>query len=201
MPFFSNANWFMKNIVGNWSFSPAYTYESPEWVNAQSTNDANLNGDSAGDRTVINPSGNRSMASTVTALTNTLGATVAYLADNPSAYYIQAGKGALADGGRNTLATQPTNNVDMALYKDIAITERVRFRLGGQFANILNHPQYIAGSNPGAGYGVNDVESFGSTSDAHLGFVSAATPNSFANPRLAFPSNARSITVVAKFSF
>jgi len=201
LPFFSNANWFVKNIVGNWSFSPVYTYESPEWVNAQSTNDANLNGDSAGDRTVINPSGNRSMASTVTALTNTLGATVAYLADNPSAYYIQAGKGALADGGRNTLATQPTNNVDMALYKDIAITERVRFRLGGQFANILNHPQYIAGSNPGAGYGVNDVESFGSTSDAHLGFVSAATPNSFANPRLAFPSNARSITVVAKFSF
>lgn len=201
MPFFSNANWFMKNIVGNWSFSPVYTYESPEWVNAQSSLDSNLNGDSAGDRTVINPSGNRNMASTVTALTNTGGSVVAYLADNPAAYYIQAGKGALADGGRDTLATQPTNNVDLALYKDLAITERVRFRLGGQFANILNHPQYIAGSQPGRGYGVNDVESFSSTADADLGFVSAAQPNKFGNARAAFPSNARTITVVAKFTF
>jgi hypothetical protein len=200
LPFFNNANWFVKNIVGNWAFTPTYTYESPEWVNAQSTTDSNLNGDSAGDRTVINPAGNRSMASTVTPLTNSGGAVVAYLADNPSAYYIQAGKGALANGGRDTLATQPTNNVDLALYKDIAITERVRFRLGGQFANVLNHPQYIAGSNPGTGYGVNDVESFNSTADADLGYVSAASPN-FGKARLAFPSNARTITIVGKITF
>ena len=141
------------------------------------------------------------MASPVTALTNTSGATVAYMASNPAAYYIQAGRGALANGGRDTLATQPTNNVDMAIYKDIAITERMRFRLGGLFANVLNHPQYIAGSQPGTGYGVNDVESFASTADGDLGFVSAANPAKFGNARSAFPSNARTITVVAKFTF
>jgi len=201
MPFFKNDSWFMKNIVGNWAFSPVYTYESPQWVNVQSQNDANLNGDSAGDRTVINPAGNRGMASTVSALTNSAGSVVAYLADNPGAYYIQAGKGALANGGRNTLATVPTNNVDLAIYKDVAITERMKFRLGGLFANVLNHPQYIPGSNPGAGYGVNDVESFASTADADLGFVSAAQPGSFNQARSAFPSNARTITIVAKFTF
>jgi Carboxypeptidase regulatory-like domain len=201
MPFFNSGNWFMKNIVGNWAFAPAYTYESPEWVNVQSTNDANLNGDSAGDRTVINPSGNRDLASTVTALTNSAKGVVAYLADNPGAYYIQAGKGALANGGRDTLATVPTSNVDLAVYKDLVITERVRFRLGGQFANVLNHPQYIPGSYPGQGYGVNDVESFSSTYDADLGFVSAGSPSTFNKPRLAFPSNARTITIVGKITF
>lgn len=121
--------------------------------------------------------------------------------NNPGAYYIQAGKGALANGGRNTLATQPTNNVDLAIYKDVGITERVKFRLGGQFANFFNHPQYIPGGNPGTGYGVNDVESFSSTADADLGFVSAASPATFAKPRLAFPSNARTISIVAKITF
>ena len=51
LPFFKNGNWFMKNVVGNWRFSPIYTYESPEWATVQSAKDANLNGDSAGDRT------------------------------------------------------------------------------------------------------------------------------------------------------
>ena len=166
----------------------------------QSTTDSNLNGDSAGDRTVINPSGNRNLASTVTPLTNTGGAVVAYLADNPGAYYITAGKGALATGGRDTLATPPTNNFDLSVYKDINITERIKFRLGGQFGNVLNHPQYIAGSNPGAGYGVNDVESFTSVSDADLGLVSSQS-STFNQPRLTFPSNARTITIVGKITF
>ena len=55
LPFFKNGNWFMKNIVGNWGFSPIYTYESPQWATVQSGLDANLNGDSAGDRTILNP--------------------------------------------------------------------------------------------------------------------------------------------------
>ena len=52
----------MKNIVGNWQFSPIYTFQSPEYATVQSNADANLNGDSAPDRAVFNPSwrsGNR----------------------------------------------------------------------------------------------------------------------------------------------
>ena len=26
----------MRNIVGNWGFSPVYTYESPQWATVQS---------------------------------------------------------------------------------------------------------------------------------------------------------------------
>ncbi|MBV8830676.1 MAG: TonB-dependent receptor, partial [Acidobacteriaceae bacterium] len=45
-------NWFAKNLAGNWEFVPVYTYESPEYVDVQSGLDSNLNGDSAGDRTI-----------------------------------------------------------------------------------------------------------------------------------------------------
>jgi hypothetical protein len=207
LPFFKSGNWFMKNIVGNWAFSPIYTYESPEWADVQSALDSNLNHDSAGDRAIINPGGVRGTGSTVTALTNTAGAVVAYLADNPSAQYIVAGAGALATSGRNTLATVPTNDLDLGTYKDINITERFKFRLGAQFANILNHAQYIPGSNPGIGLGVNDVNSFTTTGGGYLNFVTPGDSNCsvptgcFNKPKSVFASNARTIAIIAKFTF
>lgn len=55
LPFYKNRNWFLKNLVGNWEVAPIYTYQSPEYATVTSGIDANLNGDSAGDRTVITP--------------------------------------------------------------------------------------------------------------------------------------------------
>ena len=202
LPYFKQGNWFVRNIVGNWGFSPVYTYESPQWATVQSATDSNLNGDSAGDRAVFNRGGVPGTGSAVTPLLNTAGDTVGYLANNPNAQYIVAGAGALANSGRNTLATDPTNDFSLATYKDISITERVRFRIGAQFANILNHPQYIPGSNPGQGLGVNDVTSFltGPNSTSYLNYL---TPGNaiFNNPKAVFASNARTIGLVAKFTF
>ena len=59
LPFFKGGNWMMKNIVGNWTFSPVYTFETGQWVTVQSQQDANLNGDRAGDRVITNPAGIR----------------------------------------------------------------------------------------------------------------------------------------------
>lgn len=202
LPYFKQGNWLMRNIVGNWGFSPVYTYESPQWATVQSAVDSNLNGDSAGDRVVLNPGGVRGTGSGVTALLNSGGATVGYLATNPSAQYIVAGPGALATSSRNTLATAPTNDFSLATYKDISLTERFKFRLGAQFANLLNHPQYIPGSNPGQGLGVNDVTSFvtGPNSTSYLNYL---TPGNaiFNNPKAVFASNARTIALVARFTF
>ena len=58
----------------------------------------------------------------VTALTNSAGAGVAYVADNPNAQYVAAGPGRWS---RNTLGTPYTNNWDFALLKRLNITERV----------------------------------------------------------------------------
>ena len=192
----------MRNVVGNWGFSPVYTYESPQWATVQSAVDSNLNGDSAGDRAVFNAGGTPGTGSGVTPLLNSAGATVGYLANNPTAQYIVAGPGALATSSRNTLPTAPTNDFSLSAYKDLNITERVKFRFGAQFANLLNHPQYIPGSNPGQGLGVNDVTSF-LTGPNNTSYLNYLTPGNaiFNNPKAVFPSNARSIGLVAKFTF
>jgi Carboxypeptidase regulatory-like domain/TonB dependent receptor len=204
LPFFKSGNWLMKNVVGNWAFSPIYTYESPEWADVQSALDSNLNHDSAGDRAILNPGGVAGTGSDVTALTAlsgpNAGQVVAYLANNPTAQYIRAGAGALATSGRNTLATRPTNDLDLGTYKDINITERFKFRLGAQFANIFNHPQYIPGSNPGFGLGVNDVAGFSTITGGYLNYLTPGNAN-FNNPKSVFASNARTIAIIAKFTF
>jgi hypothetical protein len=199
LPYFKTGNWLMKNVLGNWEFSPVYTYESPEWVTVQSNRDANLNIDSAGDRTIVNAAGVKGTGTDVTPLLNTAGDTVAYLA-NANAQYIRAGLGALATGSRNTLATPPTNDIDLGVYKDLNITERMKFRFGAQFANVINHAQFIAGSNPGQGLGVNDVNSFASVGTTYKSYLTPGKAG-FNNPQSVFASNARSIALVAKFTF
>ena len=72
-------NWLLKNIVGNWEIAPVYVYQSGQHVTPQSGTDSNLNGDSAPDRTIINPSGDAKLGSAVTALKNSAGDTVALL--------------------------------------------------------------------------------------------------------------------------
>jgi hypothetical protein len=215
LPFFKNGSWLMRNVAGNWQFSPVYTYESPEFVTVQSAQDSNLNGDTAGDRGILNPAGIRNAGGDVKALTNTAGDTVAYIAlTGPAAtgvpctsaaqcpQYIRTGVGSLGNLGRNTLATDHTNNFDLALYKSVNFTERFKFQLGAQFGNVLNHPQYLPGSNPGVGLGVNDVLGFSTccTTSAYRNF---ATPGktSFNDSKGTFGSNARVVGIVGKFIF
>ena len=215
---FKGSNWVMKNVLGNWSFSPVYTYESPQYVTVQSTQDVNLNSDPAGDRVILNSHGASGTGSDVTNLCNSSLPSgnlcngdpdpnfdpspyvVGYLATNPNARYIRGGPGAMPTSGRNTLATRPTNNLDLGVYKDIAITERMHFRFGAQFNNIVNHAQFIPGSNPGQGLGVNDITSFQTFGASYQSYVTPGNAN-FNNPKSVFASNARSIALVGKFSF
>src|ERR1039457_5567087 len=92
---FKNGNLFMKNLIGNWSVAGAYTYHSPEFATVQSNTDSNLNNDSAGDRTIINPAGSFHLGRGVTAY-NAQGqkvaagsaAAIACVVNNPSARFI-----------------------------------------------------------------------------------------------------------------
>jgi hypothetical protein len=214
LPFFKSGNWLMKNVVGNWQFSPVYTYESPELATVQSARDSNLNGDTAGDRGILNPGGLRGQGGDVQALMNSAGNTVAWLALTGPAgsapctsaaqcpQFIRTGFGSIGNLGRNTLPTDRTNNLDLAVYKDLSFTERFKFRLGAQFANIVNTPQYLPGTNPGFGLGVNDVVSFSTccTSSVYRNFATPSRDN-FNKPSGSFSSNARTIGIVAKFLF
>jgi hypothetical protein len=141
-----SSNWFAKNLIGNWVFAGTYTYESPQLATVQSGVDSNLNGDSAGDRAIINPAGDEGVGSDVTALKNSADAIVGYLATNPNARYIKAERGAFPNGGRQTLPTEPINNFDVNFIKAFNVSESMKVEFGAAFFNFFNHPQYIPGS-------------------------------------------------------
>jgi Carboxypeptidase regulatory-like domain/TonB dependent receptor len=194
---FRDGNWMMKNIVGNWIFSGTYTYESPEYATVQSGLDSNLNGDSAGDRAIINASGAADVGSGVTGynalgqVATSSGSIVAYVANNPNARYIVAGSGALANGGRNTFPLHPINNIDLSVKKRFAVTERWSFDIGAQMYNLINHPQWTGGS-------VNDVGVNGFT-----GARNDLVPSDplFGNFTQFYSSNSRVVQIFAHITF
>jgi hypothetical protein len=207
VPWFKQGNWFMKNVAGNWQFTPIYTYETGEWGDVQSGIDSNLNGDSAGDRAVFNAAGTSGTGSGVTPLckstmptTTTCGSSasrpflVGYLAKNGNAQYITAGQGALATAGRNSVRLPPIDNIDLGLLKRFSVREGVNMEFGANFSNFFNHPQYIAGL-------INDVASFGNTTDAARNSFLNPASSGFLNPKSTFSSNSRIISLVAKIKF
>jgi hypothetical protein len=185
----------MKNIVGNWTASPIYTYESPEFTTVQSSLDSNLNGDSASDRAIVNPQGIDGTGSTVSALKNSSGATVAYLANNPNARYIIAGSGAYPNAGRNTLAGRPIDNIDLNMLKNFSITERWKIQFAAQFLNLLNHAQFVPGFVDRA-----DNPQVLNTSAVIRSLLIPGNVN-FNNPEAVYGSNPRNIQLSLKLIF
>ena len=188
--FRSNGNWFLRNIVGNYSLSGTYTFESPQYVTPQSPLDANLNFDDQTDRTIVNPNGVPGTATGVTPLTNSDGDVVAYLANNPNAQYVAAGYGAYATGGRNTLRTNPINNFDLSAMKTLPVGESKRVQIRADFFNALNHAQFV----PGRVNSVNSTQNFNRS-------ALLAGNALFGQWNQVYPSNARIIQLVAKFIF
>ena len=202
-------NFFLKNVVGNWTISPIYTYESPEYATVLSGDNANLNGDSGAaiDRAIINPTGVRGTGSPVTPVYNSalfancgVGSTsastcsgnlVGYSATNPNAYYIQAGAGTLPNGARNTLPVRPIDNVDLAAYKRITFRDRYSVEFGAQAFNVLNHAQYLPGS-------VDNVNGPSYTSSYNFQTVSSSF---FNHPEKEFLNNARTMQLTGKINF
>lgn len=209
LPYFKNSNWMLKNVVGNWEIAPMYTFQSGQWVTAQSGLDSNLNGDSAGDRAVFNINGKSGIGSGVIPLCNSSVAAgecpatvtdaydnptgvVGYVAESPDARYIEAGYGAKATAGRNTLHLDPINNIDLTFGKRITVTERFKVEFQAQFSNLFNHPQYIGGY-------LNDVAPIGYTGSQRNMLIPSNTD--FNNPSAVFSSNPRSLQLALKFVF
>ncbi len=194
LPFFkNNSNWMMKNIVGNWEIAPIYTFQSPEYATCQSGTDSNLNGDSAPDRCIYNPSGVAGTSSGVTPLTNSAGSTVAYLVNNPTAQFVTAGTGALATAARNTLATPHINNWDLSFIKRVNITERQSVEFQFQATNVFNHAQYVPGY-------ISDVAPIGYTSGEVRGYLIPGSPT-FNVANQVFSNHPRNVVLVVKYNF
>jgi len=193
IPWFKNENWFMKNVVGNWQFSPVYTLQSPEYATCQSGLDTNRNGDNAGDRCIYNPAGVAGTSSGVTSLTNSSGQIVAYLATNPTAQYITAGSGAFTTTARNTIPTNYINNWDISALKRINITERQAVEFSVQALNLFNHAQYVPGY-------ISDVAPIGYTSGTVRNALIPGT-STFQAWNQVFSNHPRNLVLTLKYSF
>lgn len=218
-PFFKNSNALLKNTLGNWEIAPIYTYQSGEWATAQDGVDANLNIDAASDRPIFNPAGVGVTGSGVTPVCRSvvpgadctlpnlfctgtqagcpagidvLDNVVGYSALNTKAKYIQAQLGALSNVGRNTVQLPAINDLDVSALKRFTITERYRVEFAAQIFNVLNHPQFIAGS-------INDVLSAGVTGSPR----NALEPQNgiFGQFNKVLPSNARTMQLSLKIFF
>jgi hypothetical protein len=200
VPWFAHdSNWLKKNLLGNYQFTPVYTWESGQWGTVQSAVDANLNGDAAGDRAILNPSGQKGTGSDVFPLCQIInpcqaasGPIVAYQAVNPNAEYITASYGAYANTSRSNLQTPPINNFDITGAKHLKFGERFRVDFMAQAFNFFNHPQFVTGS-------INDIVSTGVIGPARSFFI--PSNGAFNNASQNFSSNPRTMQLALKFSF
>ena len=204
VPFFSKTTGFTHTLLSGFQLAGTYTYETGERITVRSGNDANLNGDNAGDRAIFNPSGTEGIGSSVSPLCrisactfdedgNVIGTVVGYLADNPNARYIQTGAGAQSNIGRNTFLLPAINNVDFSVSKNFRFGESKAIQIRADFFNVFNHPQYVPGS-------VNSVDPVGTTGLTTLNQVAPLTPD-FLNPSQVLSSNPRVIQLAARFNF
>jgi hypothetical protein len=201
VPWFAKSSGLTKFLLGGFNLAGTYTYETGERITVRSGNDANLNGDNAGDRAIFNPSGTEGVGSGVTPLCRGTGncsavgagPVVAYVANNPNARYIQTGAGAESNIGRNTFLLPPINNFDISLFKNFRIGESKYFQIRADFFNAFNHPQYVPGS-------VNSVDPVNTTGLTTLNQVTPLTPD-FLNPSAVLSSNPRVIQLAARFNF
>ncbi|MEP7338001.1 MAG: carboxypeptidase regulatory-like domain-containing protein [Acidobacteriota bacterium] len=211
LPFFTkNSNWFARSILGGFSLAGTYSWESGAFATVRSGVDSNLNFDNAGDRTILNLNGVEGTGTGVTPLLRTCPAfnangtcvqsnsarTVGYLATNPNAQYIQAGVGALATAGRNTLQLPSINNLDFSIFKNFQLSETVKLQARADLYNAFNNSQHVPGS-------VNGVEPVAQTDSAATALLQVGINPAtlFNRPDLVFSSHPRVIQLGLRLNF
>jgi hypothetical protein len=204
----------MKTLLDGYTVAAVYLAQTGQPVTLQSGLagvDSNGNGDTAGDRGVLNPFGTAQRGSDVTPVcadpggttsfaTSTLGnggscpaATIGYLAADPTAKYVLAGPDVKATIGRNSFRSPGFGVMNLSVGKKIRITESAYFQFKAEFANVLNHKNFtISNANIFSTAGVT-------TATSNPSYVSIVNPN-FLNPKI-FSGGNRQATLTAKFVF
>jgi hypothetical protein len=154
-PAIRTPNRFAKEILNDWQWSGSFLYQSGQPVTIQSGVDSNGNGDTAGDRVILNPAGTEGLGSLVTPVCRNAATgatsvnpactppnTVGYVANNPNAKYVQAASGTISNLGRNTYRSPALNVWNMGLFKNNKLTERFGLQFRIEAFNVFNHPDF-----------------------------------------------------------
>jgi hypothetical protein len=203
------SNGFVERLTNGFEINGGMIAQAGQFLTVQSGVDSNGNGDSAGDRAIFNPNGSGFTGSTVsrvcrnpatgaTSITaNSNGGcaaanTVGYVADDPTAQFVQAAVGAIANTGRNNIQSLGQQIWNIAISKSTKITEGVSFQVRMDMFNAFNHRNFTFG-NPGV-FELSGNPAVGNPSYVR-GFNSA-----FGDEKLINGGN-RSITLGAKIIF
>jgi hypothetical protein len=117
---------------------------------------------------------------------------VGYVAANPNARYVQAGQGAIANVGRNTVDSEHFNLWNMSLFKNFDIREGKRLQFRFELFNAFNVGQYALGNA--------DVAPVQVSTNAVSPSYANVTAANFLNARQ-FDRQGRSFQLGLKFSF
>ncbi len=196
-----------KTLLNGWQYSGSWLWQTGQPVTVQSGVDTNGNGDAAGDRALINPNVAPSLVgSTVSFVCRNAGTgatsvganaaacggaanVVGYVANNPSAYFVQAQSGVITNSGRNTVRAPGLNQWNMSFGKTTKLTEKVDFQLRADAFDVFNHRQFTPGNTTVFGPG-------GAGSQ-----YSNLTNINFLNAPIFFDGGSRTMQIVAKFTF
>lgn len=145
-PTYFRGNKVARFFLGDFVFAPIFQAQSGQPFTPNAGIDSNLDLDSAGDRAIFNPNGAAGTGSAVRAV-NASGATVAvgssatvaYVALNPNAQFIQTGPGARSTAGRNSLRSRGYNRTDLTILKNFRFgEERYNLQFGAEIFNLFN---------------------------------------------------------------
>jgi hypothetical protein len=128
------------NILADLSLMGTVTYARSQNVPLFSGIDTGMNGNGFGSGVFVNPAGIPGTGSGVTPLKNSSGATVAFVAANPTAQFVTGGPGTFSTA-RPTIRLGDTRNVDVALVKRFSFPDRAKIEIRGDGYNIFNRRQ------------------------------------------------------------
>jgi hypothetical protein len=159
LPKAKSDNRFLSYMLDGWQYNGTYLAQSGQSITMGT--DANVNGDSAGDRAVFNPHGTSNSGSGVNwvvrdPITGTTSVcvvvpdnntcnsanTVGYVAVNSGARYILADSGALVTVGRDTFTSPGVNLFNMSMVKNTKLTERLNMQFRVETLNTFNHRNF-----------------------------------------------------------
>jgi len=225
LPYFKTGNFLVRNGLGNWEFAPVYTYQSGEWGTVQDGVDANLNGDSAGDRSITNPGGSGATGSGVSPLctsavpNQSVNCTLANIfctgvvANDPSnctpgvnvvgnvvGYMATNPNAKYIQAYYGALATTGRNTLLMPAINNFDFTAIKRFSITERYRVEFGMEAFNIFNHPQFIAGsLNQVNSIGVTGSARAAYE--PSKGVFNNFSQVFPSNSRSLQLSLKILF
>jgi len=133
--FLNTSNGIVDRLVGGWEWSGIMLFQSGPFMTVTTNSDPsgtgynlfNANGGRADTVTGVNPYAGQSLATWV----------------NPAAFTDPGNNiGRFGDASQGDVVGPGTIAISTSLIKSVMITEGMRFQIGAQVANVLNHPNY-----------------------------------------------------------